>query len=134
MNKECYLLTSDEAKEKFTFFSVGPKGIIKKVIKYEWIGGRTYNLAFGEWNATNDTIDDTARTNNGDRDKVLNTVARSIMQFMENHPNATILAIGESRAKTRLYQIGITKNLAEISSQYSIQGFRNGRWMTFSPG
>jgi hypothetical protein len=134
MKKECYFLDADEKKENFIFFSEGPKGIIKKTIEYKKIGNKYYNLGFGDWDEINNVINDKSRTNNGDRDKVLATVASSVSIFMEYHPDALIFAVGEIPAKTRLYQIGINKHWAEISAQFSVQGFRNGFWVPFEPG
>jgi hypothetical protein len=134
MKNECYLLDADEKKEIFNFFSEGPKGIIKKTIQYEMLATNVYNLGFGDWDEIKHRINDKARTNNGDRDKILTTVARSVAHFIEYHPGALILAVGESPAKTRLYQIGINRNWAEISTQYIVQGFRKGVWAAFEPG
>jgi hypothetical protein len=47
----------------------------KKVISYERVTENLYNLAFGDWNEGRQRVDDSARNNNGDRDKVLMTVA-----------------------------------------------------------
>jgi hypothetical protein len=134
MRKECYLLKVDESKKEFSFFSEGPKGLIKKAIEYKNIGNNHYNLGFGDWDEIKNVINDKSRTNNGDRDKVLATVASTVSIFMEYHPGATILAVGETPAKTRLYQIGINKHWAEISAQFFVQGFRKGFWFPFEPG
>jgi hypothetical protein len=134
MKKECYLFEVNASRELFDFFSEGPKGRIKKTIEYENIGNNYYNLAFGDWDEIRNVINDKSRTNNGDRDKVLATVANSVPIFMEYHPGATILAVGEIPTKTRLYQIGINKHWAEISAQFFVQGFRKGFWFPFEPG
>jgi hypothetical protein len=134
MRKECYLFEVNASRELFDFFSEGPKGRIKKTIEYENIGNNYYNLGFGDRDEIRNVVNDKARSNNGDRDKVLATVASSVSIFMEYHPGATILAVGEIPSKTRLYQIGINKHWAEISAQFFVEGFRNGFWEPFEPG
>jgi hypothetical protein len=55
-----------------------------------------FNLAFGDWNEEYHLLDDSARTNNGDRDKVLVTVAFTALDFSRQFPN-TRLYIKEVR-------------------------------------
>jgi hypothetical protein len=134
MKKECYLLDADETKENFSFLSEGPKGQIKKAIKFQRIKQNFFNLCFGDWDEENGMINSKTRTNNGDREKILATVADSVITFMENHPDALILAKGETAARTRLYQMGINKHLVEITALYIVKGFKKGRWHSFEPG
>ena len=79
-------------------------------------------------------MNDIICTNNGDKDKVLATVARSVMRFIDSLPNATVYAKGSNPARTRLYQMGINSNWSEISAQFYVEGFLNGYWMPFKPG
>jgi hypothetical protein len=82
MNKEIYLLNPNENNDEFIFESEGLKGVIYKTIKFEKNRTDFYNLAFGDRSETNKKIDDKARSNNGDRDKVLATVAHAVMNFV----------------------------------------------------
>lgn len=134
MRKDCYFLDPDEFMERFRFVSVGPNGAVMKMIEYQKADKNFYNLSFGDWDETNKRMNVNARTNNGDRDKILATVADSVMIFMEHHPEAIVYARGVTPAKTRLYQIGINKHLAEISSLYTLNGYRNGEWAPLRPG
>jgi hypothetical protein len=59
----------------YSFYSKGPKRLIEKAAIYTKMQEGLYNLAFGDWNADIQSLDDSVRTNNGDRDKVLATVA-----------------------------------------------------------
>jgi hypothetical protein len=45
MKKECYLLDADETKENLSFLSEGPKGQIKKAIKFQRIKQDFFNLS-----------------------------------------------------------------------------------------
>ena len=90
-----------------------------------------YNLAFGDYDEEVKGIDDKAITNNGDSLKVLATVASTVYAFVEKHPKSWIVAPGSTEARTRLYRMGITNNLAEISDDFLIFGYTNDeKWGT----
>lgn len=93
-----------------------------------------YNLAFGDWDENNHCINDLAASNNGDRDKVLATVASTVVSFMNEHPLAIIHAIGSTPSRTRLYQMGIAKMWDQISLLFEIQGYVNFTWQPFQKG
>jgi hypothetical protein len=131
MHRDGYYSTTDHHHETYEFLSEGPKGTIKKVVLYQEIDEDVFNLAFGDWDEKNEEIRDDTRTNNADRDKVLATVAATVVDFMEHHPDATVFTKGQTPAKTRLYQMGINNNWHEISELYEVQGFRDGEWESF---
>src|SRR5687767_2843738 len=128
MHLEIYTVVVDNEHRKYDFVSEGPKGKIKKVIFYVELGNNRYNLAFGDWNFIEQKIDDKARSNNNDRDKVLATVALTIIDFFQHHPEAEVYAKGSTPVRTRLYQIGIFKYWHQISQLISIKGFINENW------
>jgi hypothetical protein len=90
----------------YEFYSEGPQGRIKKSVVYSHIEGNLYNLGFGDWNEELKGLDDSSRSNNGDRDKVLATVAYTALDFIGQFPDAQIFAEGSTSARTRLYQMG----------------------------
>lgn len=128
MNLEKYPVVSDNDHRAYEFLSEGPNGTIKKVVFYQEIDENIFNLAFGDWDEINQKIDDGARSNNNDRDKVIATVASTIIDFMKYHPDATVVAKGSTSARTRLYQIGIFSHLQEIGQRFAILGSINGKW------
>ena len=79
-----------------------------------------YNLGFGDKNEKTGDIDDNVITNNGDSQKVLATVASSLVQFTEQYPNAMVYATGSTKARTRLYRIGISNNLEMIQDRSDV--------------
>ena len=123
MNLETYPVEAKPDYKRFEFFSVGPKGTIKKVVAYQQIGSEIYNLAFGDWDEELQTFDSTKRSNNNDSDKVLATVASTVLDFFEHYPGALICAEGNVPANTRLYQMKINKNSGEIGERFWIQGY-----------
>ena len=111
---EKYTTTWDAQKEIYEFVSQGPKGFIRKVIRYEHLGSNIYNLGFGDWDNDKGIIDDAIRTNNNDSGKVLATVASTVIDFLYKNSFAQIFIQGSTPARTRLYQMGIANNWNEI--------------------
>jgi len=109
-------------------------GRIRKVILYEKLGDDFFNLGFGDWNEELQQTDDSSRTNNGDRDKVLATVAFTALDFTNQFPTARIAVEGSTPARTRLYQMGIADNLMEINENFEINGLLDGRMELFQRG
>ena len=131
MNLEKYPLVTDDEHLTYEFLSEGPKGTIKKVVLFQEVEDNVFNLAFGDWDEEKQKINDKTRSNNSDRDKVLATVASTVIDFIKYHPDASIFAQGSTRARTRLYQIAILSNLEEISKSFEIQGNSGGFWEPF---
>ncbi len=137
MQLERYEISKSLEVIHYTFFSVGPKGRIKKVVEFyreEDFAFPAYNLAFGDWNDAIQQIDDMAITNNDDTDMVLTTVAAVVFQFMKENPRRVVFAQGSTPSRTRLYQINIAKFFAEINSAFHVDGSINDIWEPFQKG
>ncbi len=126
-----YQVSADDERLLYEFFSEGPRGSIKKTVIYSLIEDGLFNLAFGDWNEELNKLDDSIRSNNGDRDKILATVASTVIDFTDRFPQAEIFTEGSTPARTRLYQIGISNNLEEISEDFEIQGYMKQEWSPF---
>ena len=121
MIEEVYVLRIDGDYKSFKFISEGPKGSIVKGIQYgETPVTGVYNLGFGDVNVLTNEIDDLVITNNGDSQKVLATVAKTLYLFSDHYPDAFIYATGSTLARTRLYRIGITNNLLLIEKDFHV--------------
>jgi len=131
MNLERYPVVADSKHLMYKFLSKGPNGPIGKIVFYREVGDNMFNLEFGDWDVGKQEVDDKARSNNNDRNKVIATVAGTVIEFIKHHPQASVFAKGSTPARTRLYQIGIFANLPEISQQFVIEGFINGEWKIF---
>lgn len=136
MTKSKYQYKSEDHFEFFEFYSEGPKGVIKKVVEYQKTSDENvYNLAFGDYDEETKNINDLSVTNNGDSLKILATVASTVYAFIDKHPKASIVATGSTSIRTRLYRMGITNNLAEISKDFYIFGFtKDEQWEEFIVG
>jgi hypothetical protein len=136
MRDETYQLKANASITTFEFISEGPRGNIKKRIEYQEMkqntGFKFYNLAFGDINEETNKIDDTVVSDNGDTQKVLETVASSVFHFIEKYPNAIIRIKGSSLGRTRLYRMNISNNFEEIRALFYIIGLsENGHLEPF---
>lgn len=121
----------------YEFYSEGPKGRLRKAIWFRRVpklGANVYNLAFGDYDALTDSIDDKVVSNNGDRDLVLQTVADAVVIFLERRPLAYVLIRGSSKSRIRLYQIGISFYWSEIKKRYEVLGKSEEIWQPFERG
>ena len=124
MRNERYDLEIDETSMVFEFISEGLKGVIRKRVQYRLVQNENiYNLAFGDVNAETDDFDDKVITDNNDSKKVLATVASTVYTFTEKYPTAIVYAEGSNAARTRLYRIGISNNLEELTKDFKVFGF-----------
>ncbi|MBX3164307.1 MAG: hypothetical protein KF900_07475 [Bacteroidetes bacterium] len=127
-----YPLSSGDKLLTFEFVSEGRKGLIHKFVSYQPTNLKNvYNLAFGDKDHTTGTIDDLVISNNGDSEMVLTTVVATVYAFTDKYPRAWIYATGSTKARTRLYRMGITKFLSEFSSDFEILGERYDDWESF---
>ena len=136
MNKPKYLYKSEELMLYYEFVSEGPKGSIRKIVEYtETTTKNVFNLGFGDYDQETKSINDQSVTNNGDSLKVLATVASTVYAFTNKYPEAWILATGSTAVRTRLYRMGITNNLAEITDDFKVYGYtEKGVWEEFVIG
>ena len=123
MKLEKYQLKSESSLTIFEFISEGPKGLIRKRIEFQkTTDPKLFNLAFGDKNLVTGEIDDQAVSNNGDSEKVLATVVSAVYSFCDYHPNTFVYAKGSTKARTRLYRMGITKYFDEMKEDFYMYG------------
>lgn len=104
----------------FEFVSIGKYGRIPKRIvfmKTNMVG--VYNLAFGNIDANNQFDDDTVN-DNGDRNKILATIAKAVETYTRRYPRRWIYFEGNTEKKTRLYRMAVGLNLEELSLNFEI--------------
>lgn len=127
-----YPLASSDRLMTFEFISEGKKGLIHKLVRYQPTNLKDiYNLAFGDKDFTTGEIDDTVISNNGDGEKVLTTVVATLYAFTDKYPEVWVYVTGSTKARTRLYRMGITKFQTELTADFEILGERNNEWESF---
>jgi hypothetical protein len=122
MHLDRYVAVADATHKMYEFLSEGPQGAIRKVVQYLLLYDSTYSLGFGDWNEERQRVEDSVRSNNMDRDKVLVTVAVTVLDFLKHHPGTTVLLEGSSQARTRLYQMQIKSAWYWISQLLYVEG------------
>lgn len=123
MNIDKYALKAENSLTVFEFVSEGPNGIVRKLIHFQKTNEpELYNLAFGDKLSGTDEIDDLAVSNNNDTDKILATVVAALYAFFEKYPDAFVYATGSTRARTRLYRMGITRFYGEMKMDFHLFG------------
>jgi hypothetical protein len=90
-----------------------------------------FNLGFGDQNENSGYVDDSVVSNNSDREKVLFTVASTLIDFIFQYPDCSVFAMGSTPSRTRLYQIGISMNLEKLAELFYVYGYTNGKWKMF---
>jgi hypothetical protein len=121
MNYESYnaVSTADDLSS-FDFVSVGKKGEIRKrIIFMPTALSDVYALAFGNITESGE-IDDLSISDNGDRNKILATVATAVDIYTKRHPDRMIYFMGSTKQRTRLYRMAVGLNLDELSRTYDI--------------
>jgi hypothetical protein len=134
MHLEHYQYRTNKQSIDYEFESIGPIRKILKVARFTKIGEDLYNFGFGDVDPTTGNISDTVVSNNSDGDKVLATVAKILVNFFTIYPNADVFMKGTNEARTRRYQMGISKYIGEISHSLEILGYYEGEWIPFKKG
>jgi hypothetical protein len=116
----------------YEFISEGPKGKIKKIVRYTQIDDFVFNLAFGDLDEMTGEISDITVTNNDDSRKVLATVSATVYDFTNQYPGSLVVAKGTTLSRTRLYRMGITNYRKEISLDFELYGLKDGNWEPFT--
>lgn len=131
MHIDAYALEFGGSLLTFEFVSEGPKGRLLKVVQFIEIEPGIYNLAFGDADSVTGELSDTVVSNNGDSEKVLATVVEAVYAFCQQYPEAVVYATGSTPARTRLYQMGLNRFLAEIVERVDLYGQQGDDWGMF---
>ncbi|WP_207515337.1 DUF6934 family protein [Longitalea luteola] len=119
MKYEVYTdIRKDAELRIFEFVSIGKFGAIRKRISFMPTSlPYVYNLAFGDINKDGE-IDDISISDNGDRNKILATLAKVLDQYTYKYPERFIYFRGSTKERTRLYRMAIGLNLEELSESF----------------
>jgi hypothetical protein len=130
-----YELVAENTLMVYEFMSEGKKGQIPKLIKFSETSLKGfYNLAFGDKDPETGYINDKAVSNNGDSEQVLATIVSAVYAFTDINPDVWVYATGSTKARTRLYRMGITKYMNEAAQDFHVFGQLEGEWKPFAKG
>jgi hypothetical protein len=127
MDLDGYDFSFDKKTKEYIFFSKGVKGVIAKSVKFQKIGKDLFNLSFGDVDPETRIVNEKVISNNGDRQKVLVTVAKVVLDYLEFNPHAAVIATGNTASRTRLYQMNICFCYRDVNHLFEIKGFKNNR-------
>jgi hypothetical protein len=130
---KAYLTQSNKENTRFQFQSIGKRGVFDKLIYFTPLTIDTYNLSLVDYNTVTGSYDDLSVSDNGDMPEVLSTVISTIRKFLNSNPGNKIYFEGSTRARTRLYQIVISKVYNPEQSDLLISGLQEGHWLPFEP-
>nr|WP_157986640.1 hypothetical protein [Chitinophaga alhagiae] len=68
-------------------------------------------------------------SNNGDKAKLLATVAATVIDVTSRFPDMMVYAKGSTRARTRLYQMGIFGHWDLIAPLFDVFAYIHGIWV-----
>lgn len=104
----------------FDFVSVGRNGLIHKRIEFmpTKIAGY-FNLAFGDVDSDGE-IDDYSVSDNGDRNKILATVAYAVEIYLNRYEDRWVYFRGSTLERTRLYRMAVGLNIVELENKFDI--------------
>jgi len=130
MNQPTYKIQVNE-ENTYSFISVGRRGLILKVVRFDEIESDIFNLGFGDFDFERQTLSDSIVSDNGDIEKILATVVLILNDFLQNNPKFSVFIVGSTLSRTRLYQIAINRYYEDFKVYFEIFGFKNSDFEIF---
>lgn len=122
MDKPFYQYQIENDALRYTFVSEGPRPVTKLVVYAET---DQPNLLLADVGA--DGLPDyLSVSNNGDLERIMATVAQTLLAFFRHYPNATVAFSGNTPARIRLYQAVLAREIRAASTDFIILGLRKG--------
>ena len=124
MHEDRYIEVENSSDYRtFTFISNGRHGDLVKIVIFDEITefNNVFNLALGTI-LPGGEMDFISVTNNGDRNRILVTVADIVLKFIENHPGKNVYITGNDNRRTLLYQRAIIYGYDELIEVFNIYG------------
>lgn len=109
------------SKDLSVFEFIRSENIRMRIVFQPTLWDGIYNLAFGDVDVSGE-IDDQTKNSNGDRNKILATIARAVDYYTGCYPNRWIYFCGNTKGKNRLYRMAIGLNWEELSRKFEIFG------------
>ena len=132
MKSTNYPLSAEDNLKTFEFISEGPNGLIRKMVQFTPTNLQGfYILAFGDKDSKTGELDDLAISNNHDTERILATVAATVYAFTDKYSEAWIYATGSTKARTRLYRMGINKYFSKVRKDFEILGQTEKNWEAY---
>ncbi len=124
MNQSFYNFTIGADALRFTFISEGPRPVEKVVLYTDTDWPDFYILSLADLEPDGELNYLSAR-NNGDLERIMATVAQTLLAFFAHYPAAQVAFAGSTPSRTRLYQIVLARELQAASDKFVISGLLN---------
>lgn len=121
MNQPFYPFTIQNEANRFKFESVGKKTIQKIVLFSATSEPNLFQLSLADI-LSDGSFDFLNVSNNGDFEKVMATVAQTILIFFDQNPEAILAFTGSTPERTRLYRIILVRELAQLTNRFVVKG------------
>jgi len=136
MNSEFYFFSIDKDRIEYFFDSIGPKGIINKRVRFLQTNFKGFFfLSFGDYNSETDEIDEYSVTNNDDTNKLIYTVVKIAIDFLQKNPLFFVQSSWRDELRLRLFNSWLNRNLCLMDSYLIIYGLigelNNEKWERF---
>lgn len=134
VNYPSYSFRQSQNATQFFFESIGAKSSIQKVVVVTATSiENVYNLGLGDYNSLTSEIDDRTISDNGDTAKILATVFRIVVSYLDVYPQHLLVFAGNTPSRNRLYRVAIKQGLEELSHFFSLLAYQDGEWESFHP-
>lgn len=134
MDRSLYQYIFDNSGRIFSFSSTGGREMDKVVLFIPTAYSDCYSITLGDLQIDG-SIDVNERGGSYNAEFVLSTVAKVIAFFLSDFPGAEVIIEGSTPARTRLYQIAISREMDDLGRYFDVYGvdgdtveiFRKGR-------
>jgi len=124
MNIKAYqVIRSNRSKYAFEFTSRGIKNVTKIVELKETNERNIYNLSLGDILGGKVYFNNV--TNNKDTDTVMQTIGDIVIMFTSAIKERMGFVMGNTPARTRLYQMYLSNNLEKVQEIFLVAGLKN---------
>ena len=87
-----------------------------------------YDLQFEAWDSRQSDFSVWQEVNNDDAFTILFTVVQTLPLFSQRYPNASILFMGSTDQRGRIFDWYVKRHQGELSTRYDVRGYVDGFW------
>ncbi len=91
-----------------------------------------FNLSLADTEATG-SPNYLSVSNNGNLERIMATVAQTLLVFFRRYPNATVAFNGSTPSCIRLYQVVLAREIRAASTEFMIMGLRDATLEPLQP-
>ena len=132
MNKPFYNFQVGAEARNFSFSSAGPRPVEKRIIYAETTLPDFFNLALADLEEDG-SLNFYSVRNNGDLERIMATIAQTLLVFFQHYPTAKVAFTGSTTARTRLYQIILARESHAVAVDFVLSGVKDGLLETLRP-